>query len=125
MRSKWWRRWSVVLLLSAVVLASCGGARSVSGTSAANCVDALQRALTAAPRDDSFRGLAQVDARGMTHLGFGAIAPGEYCVVMFLNKNLTTRKRFVLDLYGYTERPVSFVGHIRHYRKAARLLDLA
>ncbi|WP_298334379.1 hypothetical protein [Ferrimicrobium sp.] len=125
MRIKWWRRWPVALVLSAVALASCGGARSVSGTSAANCVDALQRALTMAPHDDSFRGLAQLNARGMAHLGFGTIAPGQYCVIMFLNRNLSTRRRFVLELYGYTERPVYLVGHLQHVRKAPKLLDLA
>ncbi len=125
MRGRGRRRWVVALLLCAMLLTSCGGARSVSGTSAANCVNALQRAITTAPHDDSFRGLAQVNALGLARLGFGTVAPGQYCVVMFLNLHLSSPKRFVLDLYGYTERPVHLVGHVRHTRKTPKLLDLA
>lgn len=125
MRSRRVHRLLAVALLSALVLTSCGGARSVSGTSAANCVNALQRAISTAPVDDSFRGLAQVNAVGLARLGFGHKTPGQYCVVMFLNHNLSTPKRFVLDLYGYTERPVHLVGHVRRSRKTAKLLDLA
>lgn len=107
------------------MLASCGGARSVSGTSAANCVGALQRAIAAAPSGDSFRGLAQLNAEGLARLGFHTVAPGQYCVVMFLDRKLSNRSRFVLDLYGYTEHPVHLVGHVRRYRRYPKLLDLA
>jgi hypothetical protein len=69
--------------------------------------------------------LAQLNASGLARLGFGTKPAGQYCVVMFLNRSLSSRGRFVLDLYGYTERSVLFVGHVRRYRKEPRLLDLA
>jgi len=117
--------WLCMVLVCTMALTACGGARSVAGTSAANCVGALQRAITTVPHQDEFRGLAQVNAEGLAHLGFGQVAAGQYCVVMFLNRNLSNSHRFVLDLYGYTEHPVAFVGHVRHDRKHPKLLDLA
>lgn len=118
-------RWLPALAGLAIVLSSCGGAKSAGGTSAANCVNPLQKALLRAPSADEFRGLAQVGKEQMQRLGFTHVSTsGKYCVVMFSNTKLSNKHLFVMDLYGYSEWNASYLGHVRHSRHARRLLDL-
>lgn len=119
-------RKAATIVVAGALLAACGGARSTSGTSAANCVAPLEHAIQAAPSYDQFRGLAQVDARGLEHFGFrpehGVRA---YCVVLFLDRTQTHRSHVVFEVWAFTERGARLLGHHERVHRGRALPDLA
>jgi len=118
------RAW--VVAAAGMLLAACGGARSVSGTSAANCVVPLQRALEMAPAHDQFRGLAQVGPPALRHFGFHPRPRVRaYCVVFFLDRARTRPGQAVFEIYAFTERGAVLLGSRQQVRHVHAFPDLA
>ncbi|MHB8189364.1 MAG: hypothetical protein ACYDHP_02845 [Ferrimicrobium sp.] len=112
-------------LCIAIVLSSCGGARSLSGTSAANCVRSLKVALAHPPRGSRFRGLAEVPASGLSHFKIKPTGVGPYCVVFFLERT-SSRSHFSRFRVEVFDQPKStFVGSRTIVRRSSYRLDLA
>lgn len=114
------------MLTAGILLAACGGARSASGTSAANCVVPLQRAVEMAPPHDQFRGLAQVGPSGLARFGFHPQPQARaYCVVLFLDRARSGPGHVVFQIYAFTERGAHLLGSIERVRHVHALPDLA
>jgi hypothetical protein len=77
----------LIFPLFLVVSGGCGGAKSEAGTSASNCLMALEQALRSAPSSYVFRGLSQIGYREAGSLGFFGRRGHNYCLVILRKSN--------------------------------------